>query len=530
MAIAVAEDQAEAIAFLGRPQAYGLTGDAEVTRIDTHGAVVFLVGDRAYKLKRAVKFPFMDFSTVARRRAMCCAEVEINRRTAPHIYLGVAPLLRQDGGLRLGAVVEPGDLPAEAVDWVVAMRRFDTGRLLDAVAARGELDMALAERLADVVAAFHRDAERMADRGGAAALMEAVALDVEQMAARGDLLDTAVSGRLAVLMPQAAAAMAAAADRRREIGAVRRCHGDLHLGNIFLDGDRPGERRPVPFDAIEFNERLSCIDTLYDLSFLLMDMDFRGLRDQANRVLNRYLWLCDGADRDNLAALALLPIYLARRGAIRAHVGAANVAHLTGAARERERDKARGYQRYALAALQPQLARLIAIGGLSGTGKTSLALALAPRIGALPGAVVMRSDVLRKRLAGVPLEQRMPAGWYTPQNAAAIYRALAEQVSVALRAGHSVVADAVFARAEERAAIAEAAREAGVPFDGLWLQAPAEALKSRVAERQGDASDATPQVVERQLAYDVRDVDWPILSTDRSPQAVAQAALSIFRL
>jgi aminoglycoside phosphotransferase family enzyme/predicted kinase len=518
-------DQGEAIGFLSRPQAYGLALDVTVERIDTHGAVVFLVGDRVFKLKRAVKFPFMDFSTVARRRAMCCAEVEINRRTAPDLYLGVAALQRQGAGLRLGPVCEPSDLPADAVDWLVAMRRFNADRLLDAVAVRGELSVDLAERLADAVAAFHRDAERMPDRGGALALAEAVALDVGQMTARGDLLDRDIGTELAALMPRAAAAMAAAADRRRVVGAVRRCHGDLHLGNIFLDGDRP-----IPFDAIEFNERLSCIDTLYDLAFLLMDMDFRGLRAQANRLLNRYLWLCDGPDRDNLAALALLPIYLARRGAIRAHVGAAGLAHLAGMAAERERERARAYQRYALGALRVQAPRLVAIGGLSGTGKTSLALALAPRIGAIPGAVVLRSDVLRKRLAGVALDRPMPAGSYTPESSAAIYRELVAQAAIALRTGHSVIADAVFARSEERAAIAQAARQAGVRLDGLWLQAPADALKARVAARRGDASDATPLVVERQLAYAVQDMEWPVLSTAGPLPAVAEAARPLLGL
>lgn len=519
MASAIVEDQAEVITFLGRPQTYGLAPGLRIERIETHGAVVFMAGARVFKLKRAVKFPFMDFSTVARRRAMCCAEVDINRRTAPDLYLGVAALQRQDGELRLGPVCEPSALPADAVDWLVVMRRFDGDLLLNAVAARGELTVDLAERLADAVALFHRRAEKMPDRGGAVALAESVSLDVEQMAARGDLLDRDIGAELAALMPRAAAAMAATADRRRAVGAVRRCHGDLHLGNIFLDS-----ARPVPFDAIEFNERLSCIDTLYDLAFLLMDMDFRGLREQANRVLNRYLWQCDGPDRDNLAALALLPIYLARRGAIRAHVGAANVAHLSGEAAGQECDRARAYQRYALDALQVRPPRLVAIGGFSGTGKTSLALALAPRIGASPGAVVLRSDVLRKRLAGIALDRAMPGGSYTAENAAMVYRELVAQAGVALQAGHCVVADAVFARPEERAAIAQAARQVGARFDGLWLQAPADELKARVAGRRGDASDATPQVVERQLAYDIQTVEWPALSTARPLPAVAGTA------
>jgi predicted kinase len=313
--------------------------------------------------------------------------------------------------------------------------------------------------------------------------------------------------------------VAAVAERRREVGAVRRCHGDLHLGNIFLDGETP-----VPFDAIEFNERISCIDTLYDLAFLLMDLDQRGLRGAANRLLNRYLWLCDGADADNLAALGLLPIYLARRGAIRAHVGAAGLAHLAGMERQQEQAKARAYQAYALRSLQPAAPRLIGVGGLSGTGKTTLAMGLAPRIGAAPGAVVLRSDVLRKRLAGVALEERMPPGWYTAENAAATYRGLYALARAGLRAGHSIVVDAVFAQQDERRALQAVAEELSVPFAGFWLEAPRDTLVRRVSARQGDASDATPQVVARQLTYELRDISWHRLAADRLPSAVLQAA------
>ncbi len=516
---AIVEDQSEVLAFLSAPTAYGAGNDLKVERIDTHGAAVFLVGDRVYKLKRAVKFPFMDFATAPRRRELCCTEIAINRRTAPDIYLGVAAVERHRGGLQLSKICEPDALPDGALDYVVAMRRFDSKTLLDVVATRGELTNEVAGRLAEVLASFHCNAERMPDRGGAAALIEAVGLDIHQMQARGDLLDPDITALLAQAMPKAAATVAGLADRRREGGAVRRCHGDLHLGNIFLDGDKP-----VPFDAIEFNEKISCIDTLYDLAFLLMDLGYRGLHRQANRLFNRYLWLSDDADRDNLAALALLPIYLARRGAIRAHVGAANLAHLQGEAARQERDKASAYQAYALEALQPRQPRLIAVGGLSGIGKSTLAMKLAPGIGATPGAVVLRNDVIRKRVAGVVLDQRMPAGWYTPQNSAATYRELGELARIALQAGHSVVVDAVFAQAAEREAIERIASELRVPFHGIWLEAPGEALKQRVAARVGDASDATPLVVERQLGYDLQHLTWPRVAADGPPAAVLQAA------
>ncbi len=516
-------DQSATIAFLSTPQAWGLPGDGKVERIDTHGAAVFLVGERVYKLKRAVSFPFMDFSTLERRRRFCADEVRLNRRTAPTLYLGVVPVLRDGATLALGTLRENADDNAEegaAVDWLVAMRRFDQQALLARLAEHGALPAELIGRLAETVAVFHAGAPPEPDHGGAAVLAHTVKLDTEQMSARGDLLDPALSAELAELMPAEAARMAAIADRRRACGAVRRCHGDLHLKNIYLDGETP-----VPFDGIEFNDRLSCIDTLYDLSFLLMDLDFRGLRAHANLALNRYLWHSAEKDEELLAGLALLRIYLARRASIRAHVDAAGVPHIRDRAEaERQRAQARAYQRYARALFAPASPRLVCVGGLSGTGKTTLAMALAPGFDPTPGAVVLRSDVTRKRMAGVKLEERMPAGWYTQENSAAVYDEVHRLAKITLDAGRTVVLDGVYARATERAAAADVARATGVRFDGLWLEAPQRLLRQRVAERRGDASDATVAVVERQAAYDIGAMDWRRLDAAAGIETIAAAA------
>jgi predicted kinase len=287
--------------------------------------------------------------------------------------------------------------------------------------------------------------------------------------------------------------------RRVAAGAVRRGHGDLHLRNIVM---LAGE--PVPFDAIEFSEKIANIDVLYDLAFALMDLARQGLGALANRLLNEWLWrIAALPEASHEEALALLPMFLSRRAAIRAYVDSA-VTAVSG----KDNAPARAYQKAALAFLQPVPPRLLAIGGLSGSGKTTLALKLAPDIGRVPGAVVVRSDVERKRRAGVALEARMPAGSYTPEASAAIYAAFLARAERVLRAGHSVVLDAVFARADERAAAEALAARVGVPFEGIWLDVPKEVAQARVANRKADASDATPAVVERQFGYELGRITW----------------------
>lgn len=486
----IVEDQSETVAFL--------EGELKPERkIDTHGAVVFLCRKRAYKLKRAVKFPYMDFSTEGRRAEMCAAEIDVNRRSAPEIYLGIAPVLRRDGKLALGEV---GEKSGQAIDWLVVMRRFDEEGLLDRMAARGALTPALMASLGARVAKFH-DSLPPISSGFCAPddYRHSVAADVRQMREAGERLDPATSEALAEAMPCSLEPFVDLVARRVAAGAIRRCHGDLHLRNIVtLNG------QPVPFDAIEFSAKIANIDVLYDLAFALMDLARQGLRALANRLLNEWLWRVgevEGASHEE--ALALLPMFLARRASIRAYVDSA-VTAVSGA----DNAPARAYQKAALEFLKPAPPRLVAIGGLSGSGKTTLALKLAPEIGRTPGAVVVRTDVERKRQAGIALEERMPAGSYSPEASARIYAACLARAERVLRAGHSVVLDAVFARPDERQAAEALARKVGVPFQGIWLDVPKGVAQQRVADRKGDASDATPAVVERQFGYDLGGIDW----------------------
>jgi aminoglycoside phosphotransferase family enzyme/predicted kinase len=396
----------------------------------------------------------MDFSTAERREAMCAAEIEINHKLAPEIYLGTAAVYRRDGALALGEVGEHAD---DAVDWLVVMHRFDEDGLFNRMADRRALTLEMMAALGARVAAYHDTLAPVSGFSGPDDYRRSVAADIRQLREQGDRLDQSITEALATALPQALEAHIELVARRAGAGAVRRCHGDLHLRNIVLiDG------KPVPFDAIEFSERMASIDVLYDLAFTLMDLCERDLLPSANRLFNEWLWrISELPQAPHDEALALLPHFLSRRACVRAFVDAAGAA-VAGKGFEGPR----AYQRMALDFLKPAPPRLLAIGGLSGSGKTTLAMKLAPEIGRAPGAVVVRSDVERKRQAGIALEQRMPSGSYSAEASAKIYAAFMARAERVLRAGHSVVLDAVFAREAERAAAEALAIKTGVPFEG----------------------------------------------------------------
>ncbi|HUA52802.1 MAG TPA: AAA family ATPase [Candidatus Sulfotelmatobacter sp.] len=469
---------------------------AAVERITTHISELFLIGARAYKLKRAVRFPYVDFTTVEQRRAACLAEVEINRRTAPELYLGVAPIVRTAEGLTLGAL---DAAPPDAVDWVVVMRRFDQSQLFDRMAARGELTAPLIDALTDRIATFHRAAAPRPGAGGARALRALLDASLAELGA----VDAAVAApdRVATLAQRARAALdgaAAVLDRRAAAGRVRHCHGDLHLSNICLiDG------RPTLFDAIEFSDDIAVIDVLYDLAFLVMDLLHRRLPELANQVVNRYLERLD--EIDGLPAFGFL---LALRAIVRAKIAATRATETTGSARAEQCREAGSLLTLALDCLTPGTARLVALGGLSGTGKTSVARRLAPALGGPVGAVIVRSDVVRKQLAGVAAEARLDEAAYAPARTAQVYDAMRHRAALALGAGFSVVLDAVHARPEERAAAAALAARLGVAFRGVWLDADVDRLVARVDARADDASDATAAIVHRQVGYATGTIEW----------------------
>jgi aminoglycoside phosphotransferase family enzyme/predicted kinase len=504
--------QREIVAFLSQPASYGR--DIErVDCIETHASFVFLAGRRAFKLKREVRYDYLDFSSVELRRVACHAELSLNRRTAPQLYLDVVAVTREpDGSLAIGGAGTP-------VDWVVEMARFDQESLFDRLAARQALDLSTMPALADSIAALHANAERRFDRGGRSGMQWVVDGNAEGFATQGEgILDKDACARLIAQTREALDRGGTLLEERRDRGCVRWCHGDLHLRNIvLLDG------RPTLFDGVEFNDQIACVDVQYDLAFLLMDLWQRDLRRHSNVVFNEYL-----ARTGDDGALGLLPLWLSCRAAVRAKTSATSARLQHAQARASElKTQAQSYLALAGRLLAPPPPRLIAIGGLSGSGKSTLAARVASRIGAAPGALLVRSDVIRKSLFGAPALERLGPEAYETHVNRTVYERMAERSSVAVAAGHSVIVDAVYADPATRAGIERAARNAGVAFTGLWLEAAPDTLAARIRSRQQDASDATVDVLARQLQAGVGAVEWRRVDASGEPDQLENRAMEL---
>lgn len=492
------EDQRNTIDFLSRPATHGASGPVE--RIETHISIIFLVGAKAYKMKKALKLPYVDFSTASIREEACRNEVALNSETAPGLYIGMRRVTRaDDGALEL-------DGEGLLVETVIEMMRFDQEQLFDRMAVAGRLTPDLMTATARMIADYHAKAPVVSTGGGADNI--AAVLEINEAGfATSHVFDPAAVARLGERLRISLGRHAPLLDRRAFEGRVRRCHGDLHLRNICLL-----DARPCLFDCIEFSAQIATIDVLYDLAFLLMDLWHRGFADLANLLANRYL---DETGDDE--GFCLLPFFMAIRAAVRAHVTATQ-AEEPGQDVGRLSAEAKSYFELATALLEEKPPQLIAIGGLSGTGKTTVADKLAPKLGAAPGARIVESDRIRKALFGVTAETRLPPPAYDQGVSKRVYRAMARLAQSILSQGSSVVADAVFARPEDRALIEQC--EEGAGFHGIWLDAAPALLRRRVESRRGGSSDADLSVLTQQLQADAGAISWHRIDASLSTQEI----------
>jgi len=474
-----------------RPAAYpGAAADpaSPIGHLETHISHVFLVGDRAYKLKKPLDLGFLDFSTLEQRRHCCEEELRLNRRLAPALYIGVVPITgtperpRVDG---TGAVLE----------YAVAMHRFPQEALLD----RCPLTPDLVDRIAARLAVFHAEIPRVDPArpwGTPDAVLAPMLENLSQIRARVDTSDCCE--RLDRLRDWTLArwrALTPVLARRRAQGRVRECHGDLHRGNIALvDGE------PLFFDALEFNPGLRWIDTASELAFLLMDLDGAGEQRLARRLLNRYLEL--GGDH---GALEVLDFYQVYRAMVRAKVLAIRLgqADLPGEEAAAQWCSCERYLDLAVTYTRPRRPRLLLSCGLSGSGKSQLAGDLRDH---LP-LIHLRSDVERKRLFGLAPEARsgvgVGTGIYFPQATEWTYQRLEALAVVILASGYDCLVDATFLTRARRTVFRDLASRQGAGFVVLALYAPMAVLRARVARRLAegrDASEASIVVLERQAA------------------------------
>jgi uncharacterized protein len=483
-------DQGSALCFLAR-------AEPGMRRVDTHASIVFLGKDRVLKVKRAVRLPFLDYSTLEKRKHACDDELKVNTPFAPHLYRRVVPITQGEAGLAIDGKGTP-------VEWAVEMARFDETLGLDRVAATTELQPVLAGALADVI---HRAHDQSAPAQGRSWL-DSIAGIINRNTARfrtADRLPGDAVDRLDALSHAALAAQAPLLAARADTGCVRRCHGDLHLGNIVLiDG------KPVMFDAIEFDPVIATTDILYDLAFPLMDLIHFGQAAAANGLFNRYLETADEASRN---ALPLFPLFLSIRAAIRAQVLFTKSEQ--GEDNPSVWNEAKNYFDLAVRLIDPEPPCMVAIGGLSGTGKSILAREIAPLLGPPPGALIVRSDVIRKAFFGVPETTRLPSSAYEPAVTKAVYAALIKRAHHTAEQGCSVVLDAAFLRPEERAAFAATAP--AVRHTGLFLEASRATRLARIDARKNDASDATAAIAVAQEAMTEGNLDWPRIDAGGTP-------------
>jgi aminoglycoside phosphotransferase family enzyme/predicted kinase len=488
---AVRPDAASLIERLLSPACYA-HATATIELLETHISWVLLAGDYDYKIKKPVSLGFVDFSTLAARRACCEEELRVNRRTAPMLYLDVVPITGN-----ADAPVMDGEGPA--IEYAVRMRRFAQEALLDRMARQCTLLPAHVDSLARTVAEFHGTVARAAPEGAfgtPAEILDEVRGNFVQFAAFGsDEKARALCDELRAWTGSGFASLEEAFACRKREGFVRECHGDLHLGNVTLvDGE------PVLFDAIEFNQALRWIDVMSDIAFALMDLHRHGLPGLAHRLLDAYL--CATGD---YAGLRVLRFYLVYRAMVRAKVACIRLWQPGVAAADRD---AAAREVRAHLDLAQRLSRrgspaLIAMHGLSGSGKTTASQYLLEAL----GAIRVRSDVERKRLHGLAAQSRTNSppgdGLYTPEADRLTFARLAQLADECLAAGYPVIVDATFLARKWREFFRDFARERGAPFVLVACAAPKAVLRARLESRRRenvDASEADLAVLDRQIA------------------------------
>jgi hypothetical protein len=506
------------VADLSRPEAHrgDASASAGVEHVQTHLSHVFLTGGRAYKLRKAAQLSFVDFGSRRERNADCLREVALNRRLAPDVYLGVAPVVPGAAGFEVGPIGEAlagadaaGDSPLEHC---VVMRRLPGGRDALSLLGRGEIGPAEVDAAAHAIAAFHGRVSLGPAAFDAEAWQARVAKPIrDTLATLHDAGGAALAaGDVARLERDTGSRLAEAApvlEARRREGRIVDGHGDLHLQHWWIE--RPGAA-PLFVDCLEFDARLRHVDAASDVAFLSMDLAYRGRDDLAERFLARY-----AGERDDFGLYAVVDLFASHRATVRAAVAALASCdpEISDPQRAAAAASAERHLALALRALAPRPgACLVALCGTVGSGKSGAAQALFE----LGHGVLLSSDRTRKHRAGAPATARLATGLdrgaYAPERVAAVYRALREGAEWVLRSGRSALVDATHARRDERARLLELARRLDVPALLVETTCPPDVARDRLARRAREAldpSDAGPELLATSLARFEPPDEWP---------------------
>jgi uncharacterized protein len=496
-------DLPELLAALSDPAAYPRPGPVEVRQ--THISAVFLVSDTVYKIRKPVNLGFVDFTTLAKRKRDCEEEVRLNRRLAPSVYRGVVPIAEEDGKVRVGASGEP-------IEWAVEMVRLPDDATLKARLARDEVTTAQIENIARRVADFHRTADR-GDHISRFGHFDVVAGNARENFAHtqsqvGVTVRPGVYDRVRELTEKALADLKPRLEIRADRGVPCDTHGDLHLSHVYLFPERPPPDDLVIIDCVEFAQRFRFADPVADIAFLVMDLMYHGRHDLARACADAYF-----AATGDTKGQALLPFYVAYRAIVRAKVEGIQLAEPEIPEEQKALMQWKGSAHWllALGVLEEPARRpcLVLIGGLPGTGKSTLARGLA----AAGHLTVIRSDEIRKELAGVPATEPC-SGCYTPEWTERTYSECWRRAVELLKDGRRVIVDASFADEARRGSFLYTARKQGAPGVLFICRADPAVVRERLRTRRGDASDADERV------YDELSAVWQPLVTDRGRTVV----------
>jgi len=470
---------------MGYPEFYPHLTDDSIQQLQTHISYIFLTGEYAYKLKKPVNLGFLDFSTFEKRRYYCQQELALNQPIAPDIYLDVLPITQQGNTLEING-------EGEVVEYVLKMRQFPQSALLSVMQKEGKLSESLITKLGKRVASFHQQTQTndyIRQFGKPEMIAQAINNNYQQTDKYIGITQTEQQFReTKAFTDRFLETQQPLLEARVNQGFIRECHGDLHLKNICWWQDQV-----QLFDRIEFNEPFRFVDVMYDVAFTVMDLQFRGCPEFANIFLNYYL-----EHTGDWEGVQVLPLYLTRQAYVRAKVNSLMLddPHVSAEEKQHASEQASQYYRLAWQYTQLQGGRLWMMSGLSGSGKTTIARQMAKQ----QQAIHLRSDAVRKHLAGIAVDETGSDEIYSPEMTQQTYDRLLELGILLASQGWSVILDAKYDQHDLRKAVIAQGEEHKIPLQIIYCDAPMAVLRDRVAQRSGDISDATPDLLAQQQA------------------------------